>query len=230
MADENNKTPNQNRPMDQTEFLKRMRAIASDLWSGREPMDPNAQDPAPAAPAPKKQDAPQKPQPLTIDNLWKAADETVDWTDALAHETPTDGLTSQNLWSFYHRHAEKVLEGDLNIYAEILRISNPLGELMAFTEGITIRAPEADRLECFFTCKDAYMKKDGKKYLSAMGVRIARDLLACLPVSRVTVQAKTQAGNTVLRVTYDREKLLHKNFAFVDPVAFTESCGATWQE
>jgi hypothetical protein len=63
-----------------------------------------------------------------------------------------------------------------------------------------------------------------------MGVRIARDLLACLPVSRVTVQAKTQAGNTVLRVTYDREKLLHKNFAFMDPVAFTESCGATWQE
>jgi len=49
-------------------------------------------------------------------------------------------------------------------------------------------------------------------------------------VSRVTVQAKTQAGNTVLRVTYDREKLLHKNFAFMDPVAFTESCGATWQE
>jgi len=223
MADENNKTGYPNKPIDQTEFMKRMRAIASDLWSGKEPMDPAM----PAAPAPKKQNPPVKQPPLTIDNLWKAADETVDWTDALAHETPTDGLTSQNLWSFYHRHAEKVLEGDLTIYAEVLRVSNPLGELTEFADGMTIRAPEAGRLECLFNGKQAYMEKGGKKYLSAMGVRIARDLLACLPVSEVGVQAAYN-GKTVMKVTYAREKLMHKNFGFLDPVTLTESCGATF--
>ena len=231
MPDEINKTGYPNKPLDQTEFMKRMRAIASDLWSGREPLDPAApassepSSAAPAAQAPKKQNPPARPKAPTIDNLWKVADETVDWTDALAHETPTDGLTSLNLWSFYHRHAEKVLEGDLNSYAEVLRVSNPLGELTEFAEGITIRAPEASRLICLFTGKQAHMEKDGKKYLSAMGVRIARDLLACLPVSEVDVQASWQ-GKTVMQVTYARENLMHKNFEFLDPVAFTEACGA----
>ena len=58
-----------------------------------------------------------------------------------------------------------------------------------------------------------------------MGVRIARDLLACLPVSEVHVTASWQ-GKTVLDAVYRREQLLHRNFSFLDPVRLTEECGA----
>ena len=218
MADEKKENMS---PADASELLRRMKAIASDLW--REP-------PEDVVPEPKKQEAKPakvvvKRPKIGIDNLWMTADETIEWTDALAHDEPTDGLTSQKLWEFYHKNAEAVLSGDLAAYTEVLRKANPLGELMEYAHGISMRAPDPDRLEAMFTGRDEHMEKDAKQYLSAMGVRIARDLLACLPVSEVHVTASWQ-GKTVLDAVYRREQLMHRNFSFLDPVQLTEECGA----
>ena len=71
------------------------------------------------------------------------------------------------------------------------------------------------------------MEKDGKKYLSAMGVRIARDLLACLPVTEVKVTA-TNGTQNAMEVIYTREQLMHRNFRFLDPIRLTEECGANF--
>ena len=217
MADETRENMS---PADASELLRRMKAIASDLW--REP-------PEDVVPEPKKQEAKPakvvvKRPKIGIENLWMTADETIEWTDALAHDMPTDGLTPQKLWEFYHRNAEAVLNGDLAAYTEVLRKANPLGELMEYAHGISMRAPDPDRLEAMFTGRDEHMEKDAKQYLSAMGVRIARDLLACLPVSEVHVTASWQ-GKTVLDAVYRREQLLHRNFSFLDPVQLTEECG-----
>ena len=209
-------------PDSTNELLKKMRAITNDLW--RESPDVAAETKEKAK---KPEKVVVKSPEIGIDNLWMTADETIDWTDALAHEYPTDGLTNMRLWSFYHKEAEEVLSGNVKAYAEVLRKSNPLGELMAFSKGITMRAPSADRLEAQFNCKPEYLESDGKKYLCAMGVRIARDLLACLPVSEVGVKAVAN-GETVMEVTYTREQMMHRNFSFLDPVALTEECGATF--
>ena len=223
MADEQN----QNMSMDQIEFMKRMKAIASDLWGGRYTED-ETEEPEPEKRREPQQGSPQKPavkSVLNIHNLWKTADETIDWTDALAHGTPSDGLTGQRMWSFYHKYAEQILSGDLDAYTEILQKSNPLGELTDFAEKISMRAPDPDRLESTFTSKAELLEKDRKQYLSALGLRIARDLLACLPVSEVVVKGEHE-GETVYSVTFTRQQLMHRNFAFIDPVALSEECGA----
>ena len=218
MSEENNRIPDEN------DLLKRMRAIASDLW--RESPDVTA-EPKP------KQDKPArvvvKRPKIGIDNLWMTADETIDWTDALAHDFPTDGLTNNRLWSFYHDMAEAVLNGDTKAYAEVLRKANPLGELTGFAEGISMRAPGPDRVEATFNCRKEHMEKDARKYLSAMGVRIARDLLACLPVSEVGVTAMTEDGKA-MEVTYRRDGMMHRNFSFLDPVKLTEESGAKFSD
>lgn len=211
-----------NRPADANDLLKKMRAITADLW--RESPDVTA-EPKPKAEKPAR--VVVKRQEIGIDNLWMTADETIDWTDALAHEFPADGLTSVRLWSFYHKQAEAVLSGDTRAYAEVLKKSNPLGELTTFAEGISMRAPDPDRVEAQFNCRREHLETDGKKYLSAMGVRIARDLLACLPVSEVGVKA-LQDGRTAMEVTYRREDMMHRNFSFLDPVKLTEDCGAVF--
>ena len=209
-----------NRPADASDLLKKMRAITADLW--RESPDVTA-EPKPKAEKPARVVV-RRPE-IGIDNLWMTADETIDWTDALAHEFPADGLTSARLWSFYHKQAEAVLSGDTRAYAEVLKKANPLGELTTFAEGISMRAPDADRVEAQFNCRREHLEADGKKYLSAMGVRIARDLLACLPVSEVGVKA-LQDGRSAMEVTYRREDMMHRNFSFLDPVKLTEDCGA----
>ena len=174
MSEEKNYTS-----MDQNEFMKRMKAIASDLWGGIAPAEEEKQ-----APAVQKDNAPAVSEKMKtgIQNIWKTADETIDWTDALAHSTPTDGLTGPRMWTFYHKNAQKVLDGDLNAYTEVLQKANPLGELTEFAENITMRAPAPERLESTFVCKKEQLEKNRKLYLAAMGLRIARDLLACLPV------------------------------------------------
>ena len=211
-----------NRMADTNELLRKMRAITADLW--RESPDVAA-EPKPKAEKPARVVV-KRPE-IGISNLWMTADETIDWTDALAHEFPADGLTSVRLWSFYHKQAEAVLSGDTRAYAEVLKKSNPLGELTTFAEGISMRAPDPDRVEAQFNCSRDYLESDGKKYLSAMGVRIARDLLACLPVSEVGVKA-LQDGRTAMEVTYRREDMMHRNFSFLDPVKLTEDCGAVF--
>ena len=208
-------------PPDNGDLLKKMKAIAADLW--REP--PEDVPAEPKAPQEKPAKVVVRSTKISIDNLWMTADETIDWTDALAHEWPADGLTNIALWKFYHKNAEAVLNGDLTAYAEVLRKSNPLGELMEFAEEINMRAPHPDVVEATFTVKDEYMDRDGKKYLCAMGVRIARDLLACLPVGQVQVTAM-DGNKKAMTVVYRREQLLHRNFRFLDPQKLTEECGA----
>ena len=217
----NNGTPRTT--IEENELLRKLRAIGTDLW--RESQDVAAE--------PKQK--PEKPARVVvkrpeigIDNLWMTADETIDWTDALAHDYPTDGLTSIRMWDFYHKQAEAVLAGSTKAYAEVLKKANPLGELTSFAEGISMRAPAPDRVEAQFNCREEYMEPVAKKYLSAMGVRIARDLLACLPVDEVGVKA-VRGGKTVMEVIYRREALLHRNFTFLDPVKLTEDCGAVFE-
>ena len=204
----------------ENELLKRMRAIASDLW--RETPAVTA-EPKPKAEKPIR--VVVKSPEIGIDNLWMTADETIDWTDALAHEYPADGLTNIRLWNFYHEQAEAVLQGNTKAYAEVLKKANPLGELTTFAEGISIRAAEPGRADAQFNCRGEYMQENTRKYLSAMGVRIARDLLACLPVDEVGVKAVDQ-GKTVMEVTFRREQMMHRNFSFLDPVKLAEECGA----
>ena len=214
MADEKDRSPEQN------DILKKLRAIGGDFWGD-----------SPAEPAPAAAEAPKAKKPAEkkpgIDQLWMTADETVDWTDALAYDQPRDGLTAPGLWRFYHENARQVLTGDVQAYAQVLRRTNPLSELTIYCDGLTMRAPSAERLEASFTCRPKLVQEKEKLYLAALGVRIARDLLACLPVEEAGVQAWHE-GRIVFTCTYPREKLLHRNYRFLDPIAFSEECGATF--
>ena len=236
------------------EFSQWLKGIAGDLWSSdgiipsrplkpagapagsRTPERPAAR-PAPnassAAPAPQKsagkpvqgkEKEEQKVEREPLNRLWRTADETIDWTDALAMDRPTDGLTPQREWDFYHRMAGRVLEGEINAYIEVLQTINPLGDLRDYVNGMVIRTPGSDRLECSFECRPEEMREDPGLYLGSLAVRIARDLLATLPVSEVYVEGNL-GGRRFLGVTFRREHLQRKHLTFRDPSAFVRECG-----
>ena len=213
---------------DENEILKKLKAIGSDLWGA----EAAAKTPAPAPgkkPVRTAKSAEERRPPITLDTLWMASDESVDWTEALGHETPPDRLTSPALWKFFHERAEKVLRGDVHAYAEVLRKLNPLGDLVTYADDLKMRVPSADRAEGEFTCSGELLEEKGQKYLCAMGLRIARDLLAALPVREVGVTAYNE-GKKLMEVTYPREKLRRRNYLFLDPVAVADECGAVYPE
>lgn len=203
------------------ENLYHLSDIVEDLWG--------------AAPQPeRKPEAPQQPVYQStfppFEQLWKTADDTVDWTDALAHAKPNDGLTSPHLWSFFHEHAAKVLQGDTAAYVEVLQAANPLGDLAPYAQAFDVETLSADQLAVRFTAHPAYMHKEEgevRRYLCAVALRAARDLMALLPVREVSVEARHEEA-TLLQVAFDRGELQKVRFSFIDPVAFVTGCGATF--
>ena len=229
----------------QEELMRRLKSIGVDLWGGgtaEEAVErdfaaeaaPGTSKKEPASsgnkPAGKETEAKKKPvsakEKVGIENLWITADETIDWTEALLRESPRDGLTSPRIWSFYHRMAEKVLSGSTEAYAEVLTTLNPLGDLTEYVSGMVLRTPGADRVECEFECQPEDLEKYGRDYLGALSLRIARDLLAALPVTEVRVTGNLNGENRV-EVTFRREQLLKRKMAFLKPADFVTECGGT---
>ena len=224
------------------ELTRQMKAIAADLWKQTGALAADGAMPVDTAKMKTAENDPRKPEKTektetntkpapksqvpSFQQLWQTADETVDWTEVLTYRNAPDGLTSDTLWAFLRKHAEGVLNGDMKDYVEVLKTTNPLGDLTPFASGMQIRAVSPDRLEATFECMPAAMEAGEKKkaqYLCGMGIRVARDLLALLPVLEVGVQG-TWNGEIVLDVTYPRKKFRKQNFSFVDPVSFTREC------
>lgn len=156
--------------------------------------------------------------------LWKTADEPIDWTEALASPTPTDGLTAPEKWTQYHAQAPAVLRGDTEAYLAVLKAANPMADLMPYVASLDVCPQSADLLHAAFAVRTDLMEEEPRRYLSGMALRIARDLFAVLPVTCVTVAAQ-QEETTLLNVSFERSELNKVRFAFIDPVEFVTACG-----
>ena len=158
----------------------------------------------------------------SFDQLWKTADETVDWTDALVNAQCPDGMTSPQLWAFFHEHGQNVLAGDTEAYLQVMDRADPLGDLQPFARSIEATADSSDLLSATFQVLPSYLEgteEAKERYLCGMSLRIARDLLALLPVSAVQVKSM-QEDELLLSVTFPRSELQKVHFSFIDPVAF----------
>ena len=196
--------------------------VAEDLW-GTACDAPTAETAEAETPAAAKA-APQSKAFPPFDQLWKTADDTVDWTDALVNETCPDGMTAPDLWAFFHEQAKAVLAGDTETYLKVMDKSDPLGDLQPYAVHIDASAESSDALSAAFEVLPHYVE-DGEvakqKYLCGMSVRIARDLMALLPVSTVKVTA-TQGEETLMTTVFPRNEMQRVRFSFIDPVAFVQ--------
>ena len=195
-------------------LLKGMGSIVSDLYPANTATLKAADSPVPA----------RQPDLPPFRDLWKTADETLDWTDILISPTPTDGLTPPDKWAVYHQHAEGVLKGDVAAYLAVLQYENPMADLTPYVAALDVTTLDADTLRASFAVRPDLMHKNTAQYLSGMALRIARDLFAALPVLTVEVQA-AQAESPLLTVSFTRAQMNRVRFAFIDPVEFVRACG-----
>ena len=196
-------------------LLKGMSDIVGDLYPAERPSNTATYKTAGPTPA-------NPPALPAFTQLWKTADETIDWTDILISPTPTDGLTPPEKWAFLHQQAAGVLKGDIDAYLAVLQRENPMADLMPYVAALDVTCVDADTL-----CVTYSPRSDlhGEEYLYGMAVRIARDLFAALPVLRVDVCA-----GDMLNVTFTREQMNKVRFAFIDPVEFVKASGSAYSK
>ena len=208
-------------------LLDGMADIVTDLWGTPAiPDQSSANAPAPAS-APAVPSAPAAPALPPFTQLWKTADEAIDWTEALASPVPTDGLTSPDAWTVYHQHADAVLRGDTAAYLTVLQYANPMADLMPYVQSLDVSTRSADQLLASFTPRRDLLSSRTQEYLAGMALRIARDLFATLPITDVDVAARL-GENCLLQVSFQRSEMNKVRFAFVDPVDFVQSSGGVF--
>ena len=162
--------------------------------------------------------------------FWKMADETVDWTDALASPMPTDGSVTEEQWQVYHEKAEQVLSGDIRAYTDVMKAARPLDDLKPYTDTFRVQAVDADTLAVTFEALPEQLAgtvAEARHYLAGLALRCARDLTALLPVLRVEVTA-TLAGEELLHVTLTRREMHQVRFAFIDPEQYIRENGGVF--
>ena len=190
-------------------------SVAQDLWGTPRSAEcaDSAQPPAPVFPP--------------FDQLWSSVDETVDWMEMLAHDMPNDGLTTSAQWATYRRYAAQVLNGDPAAYLAVLKLADPLKDLTPWAEKFDTVCVSADMLRVTFTAIPELLQREGSRYPAGMSLRIARDLMALLPVLQVEVLTWCE-DKPCMQVLFERSELQKVRFGFIDPVGFALQCGATF--
>lgn len=148
---------------------------------------------------------------LPFTELWKVADEPIDWTEVVSSPIPTDGLVSAEKWALYRQYADKVLSGDTAAYLGVLKAVDPMGDLAPYTSSLSVATRDADVMLATFAVRDDLLDSDGEHYLCGLSLRIARDLFATLPVTHVIVTA-TQKEQPIKRVDFPRSAMQNARF------------------
>ncbi len=200
--------------------------VVGDLWGAVEPAKAPDTTPIPKiTPVPEKSPVyAAKPNLPPFIELWKVADDPIDWTEALASPTPTDGLTPPDRWALYHRHAEAVLRGDTSAYVAVMQATNPMADLMPYVTALDVNTAGPETLRASFAVRPDLLASRQAEYLAGMALRIARDLFAVLPVVNVDVTARQGEGK-LLTVSFQRSELYKVRFSFIDPVGFVKESG-----
>lgn len=165
---------------------------------------------------------------VTLKSVHKTSDDTIDWTEVLVSPFAPDDMYNQDMWSYYHSVAGKVLSGDIDTYLELIYEVNPLDDLLAYGGNFEFGTDDPKKIEVEFSinetallsakCQmDCYSYNDLlQDYVCSVCIRVARDMFALLPITHTIVHAVLN-GETIISIDFDRATLSKVKFGYIDP-------------
>lgn len=150
-------------------------------------------------------------------NLYTHCDEAVDWTEILVSTSAEDLFMDNEVWKFYKSVADKVLVGDIDTYLQVIETVRPLDDLLAYGGGFEFGTDDSTVMEIEFNVMpedvlgDNYSEDLLQEYVCACAIRVARDIMALLPVNQVIVTAVLE-NRKLLEVGFDKAIMLGINF------------------
>lgn len=153
-----------------------------------------------------------------IRNIYRFADRTVDWEGILENEEATE---------FAKQRAEKILDGDIDTYFQIINDINPLDDLLQYGSGFECGTDDPRKIYIHFSVNSDTVMKMAKgfpnviyndllqDYVCGCSIRIARDMFALLPVRHVIVDALDR-NKEILSVDFDKRHFDKLDFAQLD--------------
>ena len=164
----------------------------------------------------------------SLKSIHKTSDDSIDWTEVLVSPVAPDETYNQQMWSYYHSIAPKILAGDIDAYLKLIYDVNPLDDLLMYGSNYEFGTDNAKKIEVEFNVNVAALAEAKKSmsiieynfllqdYVCSVCIRIARDMFALLPI-RNTIVHTVLDGKTILSVDFDRQNLSRVKFGYIDP-------------
>ena len=152
-----------------------------------------------------------------IDNIFRVCDPTIEWTEILAGTSSDELLMDSEVWKYCRTVADRVLSGDIDAYLEVIEKLRPVDDLLLYAGDFEFGTDKSDLIEVEARLKPEEVLKNGsddalfEEFTYAVAIRIARDLMALLPVSGVYVNIVIN-GNGVLSAKIKRSEIARVNF------------------
>lgn len=152
-----------------------------------------------------------------IKRLYIYSDEPVDWTELIAGASADELLMDPVAHSYCMQMASRVLSGDVDAYLDVIERMRPVDDLALYSGDFEFGTDSSSYIEVeFCVYPERVLRNDLsdallEEFISAVSIRVARDLMALLPVSKVLVHIDIR-GNTILSVIFTRNTLHSINF------------------
>lgn len=144
-----------------------------------------------------------------IERIFRYCDPTIEWTEIISGATAEELLMDKEVWQYCKTIAPQILQGNMDVYLQTIEQLRPVDDLLMYSGDFEFGTDKPDYMEVEFTHKADELLPGGRandnfqKLIGAVSVRIARDLLALLPISKVIVHV-VDDDVTVMSGLYDR--------------------------
>lgn len=174
--------------------------------------------------------APQMHRPTSdeiavqIQEIYRVADETINWREILISDVDED---ASDEWKYYKQRAEKVLNGDIDTYFELISELNPLDDLLEYGSEFECGTDDPRMLSVHFKVNSGHILRDAQTlgrreynlllqdYVCGCAIRVARDMFALLPLRHIVVDAEDH-NTDILSVDFERTSFLELDFDSLD--------------
>ena len=154
----------------------------------------------------------------SIRDIYRVADETVDWEDA---------LTNPSADAYLRERANRILDGDIDTYFQVISDVNPLDDLIQYGSEFECGTEDPRRISIHFNVNSAAILRQARflpkeqyndlwqDYVCGCSIRIARDMFALLPLRHVIVDAH-DGNREILSVDFKRRSFEGLDFDNID--------------
>lgn len=151
----------------------------------------------------------------TIDfgQIYKYSDFPIDWIDIANSDTAEELDMPEPMWQYCKEKADSILDGDVDTYLDVIETLRPVDDLLLYAGDFEFGTDKSNSMTVEYTAKiDNYQPDQLEELINAVAIRVARDIMALLPVIKVEVIVVNKYEQKLLEVTFNKRAFRNINF------------------
>jgi len=152
-----------------------------------------------------------------IRSIYVRCDETIEWDEIQAGVSFTELMMDKSLWSKCRRYAPQIVNGNVDTYLEVIEEFKPVDDLLLYCGDFEFGTDKGNYMEVEFDIiPDSVLhNKEGNplfnEYVYAVSIRVARDIMALLPVATVVLHVEYE-NRTILSIMFKKNLMVSLDY------------------